>query len=155
MPASTKLPPLECLFTIDEETGLTGMLAISCSSWIYRAAPCACLPSMPLSSVLARQGFSLVPTHQQTATTAEQGSNPSPPQVMHIVVTAPQSSCEAVFPDSLQLIQRFCHSNTCITFRAVSQALQLCVQFFVEQLRSYCAAKQTYEGSCACMTSRL
>lgn len=26
MPNSAKLPPLECLFTIDEETGLTGML---------------------------------------------------------------------------------------------------------------------------------
>jgi di/tripeptidase len=26
MPTSAKLPPLECLFTIDEETGLTGML---------------------------------------------------------------------------------------------------------------------------------
>lgn len=25
MPTSAKLPPLECLFTIDEETGLTGM----------------------------------------------------------------------------------------------------------------------------------
>ena len=24
MPQSAKLPPLECLFTIDEETGLTG-----------------------------------------------------------------------------------------------------------------------------------
>ena len=24
MPQSVKLPPLECLFTIDEETGLTG-----------------------------------------------------------------------------------------------------------------------------------
>lgn len=24
MPADTKLPPLECLFTVDEETGLTG-----------------------------------------------------------------------------------------------------------------------------------
>ena len=27
MPKSAKLPPLECLFTIDEETGLTGMLS--------------------------------------------------------------------------------------------------------------------------------
>ena len=26
MPTSAKLPPLECLFTIDEETGLTGRL---------------------------------------------------------------------------------------------------------------------------------
>ena len=25
MPQSAKLPPLECLFTIDEETGLTGI----------------------------------------------------------------------------------------------------------------------------------
>ena len=25
MPASVKLPPLECLFTVDEETGLTGV----------------------------------------------------------------------------------------------------------------------------------
>ena len=31
MPESAKLPPLECLFTIDEETGLTGMWPLECS----------------------------------------------------------------------------------------------------------------------------
>ena len=28
MPATTKLPPLECLFTVDEESGLTGAAGI-------------------------------------------------------------------------------------------------------------------------------
>lgn len=95
MPASTKLPPLECLFTIDEETGLTGMLVSSCCSGIYRAAPCTCLRGM--SSILIRQGFSRVPTHQQTATTAEQGLRLCPPQVLLIIVTALQLSCECIF----------------------------------------------------------
>ena len=31
LPATAKLPPLECLFTVDEETGLTGAYALDAS----------------------------------------------------------------------------------------------------------------------------
>lgn len=34
LPASEALPPLECLLTIDEETGLTGALPFRCSSFL-------------------------------------------------------------------------------------------------------------------------
>jgi dipeptidase D len=37
LPATAKLPPLECLFTVDEETGLTGAYALDAS---MVRAPC-------------------------------------------------------------------------------------------------------------------
>lgn len=39
LPPSAKLPPLECLFTVDEETGLTGGALSSCQGKrVVRAA---------------------------------------------------------------------------------------------------------------------
>lgn len=38
MPATVKLPPLECLFTIDEETGLTGGSKRASTHWTRHCA---------------------------------------------------------------------------------------------------------------------
>ena len=50
-PSQTRLPPLECLFTVDEETGLTGAFDLDGS--MLSGTPTCGQPLMPHDALIA------------------------------------------------------------------------------------------------------